>query len=159
MLSILKIVSPKQLSLARCYQSNNFFSLTRTVAFAAHPVLSVGCCLDHSGSLRSPSVTVLTQAAFAYPVLSILKIVSPKQLSLARCYQSNAFSLTQVAYAHPVLQFCDRSAAAASTSSRSLLKRFTYSGHHYLLGLFRPVTLPSQHQTYVTLALDLNTRR
>jgi hypothetical protein len=31
------------------------------------------------------------QVAFAHPVLSILRIVSPKQLSLARCHKSNTY--------------------------------------------------------------------
>ena len=73
-LSILKIVSPKQLSLARCYQSNTF-SLTRVIAFATHPVLSVEYCLGHSGSLRSPSVTILRSVGRR----SFYKLAQPSQ--------------------------------------------------------------------------------
>jgi hypothetical protein len=91
-LSILKIVSPKQLSLARCHNSNTYFSvpLTRAVAFAAHPVLSVEHPLYRPGSSRPPSA-------------AILKIAPPKQLSLVRCCHPSSFRSP------------DLSAAAAST--------------------------------------------
>ena len=53
---------------------------------------SVSLSANHA--IFQSNTVSLTQVAFAHPVLSILKIVSPKQLSLARCYQSNNFSVS-----------------------------------------------------------------
>jgi hypothetical protein len=58
--------------------------------------------LSVSHAIFQSNTVSLTQVAFAHPVFSVLKIVSPKQLSLARCYQSNTDFLTQAAFARPV---------------------------------------------------------